>query len=113
MKRKGYKYRIYPNEIQEIVIHKTFGCTRQIHNLLLNEKEVIYALFKNYPELLHSHTYLTNVKMKVKYYTKYLNIMHPVRYVVFVEQRKRHYHSHKEPILVNAVMSWIEITMQR
>jgi len=59
MKRKGYKYRIYPNEQQQLLIHKTFGCTRQIHNLLLNEQETIYELFKDYPELLHSHTYRT------------------------------------------------------
>jgi putative transposase len=59
MKRKGYKYRIYPNEQQQVLIHKTFGCTRQIHNLLLNENELIYGLFKDYPELLHSHTYKT------------------------------------------------------
>ena len=67
MKRKGYKYRIYPNEIQEILIHKTFGCTRQIHNLLLNEKEAIYGLFKEYPELLHAHTYLTPAYYKTIY----------------------------------------------
>ncbi len=37
MKRKGYKYRVYPNDEQEILINKTFGCSRQINNLLLNE----------------------------------------------------------------------------
>jgi len=59
MKRKGYKYRIYPNEIQEVLINKTFGCVRKVHNLLLNEKESVYQLFHDYPELLKSHKYLT------------------------------------------------------
>ena len=67
IKRKGYKYRIYPNESQEIVINKTFGSSRKIHNLLLNEKEAIYELFKDYPELLKSHTYLTPAYYKTIY----------------------------------------------
>lgn len=66
-KRKGYKYRLYPNESQEILINKTFGCTRQISNLLLNEKDSVYDLFKDYPELLHSHTYLTPAYYKTIY----------------------------------------------
>ena len=67
MKRKGYKYRIYPNNIQKELIHKTFGSTRKIHNLLLNEKEAIYELFKDYPDLLKSHTYLTPAYYKTIY----------------------------------------------
>ncbi|MBU1020943.1 MAG: helix-turn-helix domain-containing protein, partial [Firmicutes bacterium] len=67
MKRKGYKFRLYPNEFQEILINKTFGCTRQIHNLLLNEKESVYDLYKEYPELLKSHTYLTPAYYKTIY----------------------------------------------
>lgn len=67
MKRKGYKFRLYPNEFQEILINKTFGCTRQIHNLLLNEKESVYDLYKEYPELLVSHTYLTPAYYKTIY----------------------------------------------
>jgi putative transposase len=58
---------MYPNEQQQQLIHKTFGCTRQIHNLLLNEQESIYELFKDYPELLHSHTYLTPAYYKQIY----------------------------------------------
>ena len=67
MKRKGYKYRIYPNKKQEELINKTFGSTRKIHNLLLNEKEAIYELFKDYPELLKSHKYLTPAYYKTIY----------------------------------------------
>ncbi len=66
-KRKGYKYRIYPNQSQEILINKTFGCVRQVSNLLLNEKETIYDMFKDYSELLYSHTYLTPAYYKTIY----------------------------------------------
>ena len=31
----GYKYRIYPNKEQVILIHKTFGCVRKMWNSLL------------------------------------------------------------------------------
>ena len=31
----GYKYRIYPNNSQQVLIHKTFGCVRKMWNSLL------------------------------------------------------------------------------
>ena len=37
-KYKSYKYRIYPNKYQEILIHNTFGCTRFIWNKMLEDK---------------------------------------------------------------------------
>lgn len=37
-KRKAYKYRVYPNRDQKILISKTFGCARLIYNLLLSDK---------------------------------------------------------------------------
>jgi putative transposase len=66
-KHKGYKYRLYPNELQEVLLNKTFGCVRQISNLLLNEKDSVYDLFKEYPELLQSHKYLTPAYYKTLY----------------------------------------------
>ena len=35
---KGYKYRIYPNKEQEILIQKTFGCVRFVYNNVLSYK---------------------------------------------------------------------------
>ena len=35
---KAYKYRIYPNEEQEIQLNKTFGCTRFIYNQMLADR---------------------------------------------------------------------------
>ena len=34
---KAYKFRLYPNDKQKELIHKTFGCTRFIYNYFLNQ----------------------------------------------------------------------------
>ena len=39
---KAYKFRIYPNEEQRILIAKTFGCVRIIYNKMLGDKIEYY-----------------------------------------------------------------------
>ena len=39
---KGYKYRIYPNEIQREQLAKTFGCVRFVYNYYLDKKIKLY-----------------------------------------------------------------------
>ena len=39
---KGYKYRIYPNKKQEVLLNKTFGCVRYIYNWGLSKKIKYY-----------------------------------------------------------------------
>ena len=39
---KGFKYRLYPNDEQKILINKTFGCTRFVYNQLLAKKIEMY-----------------------------------------------------------------------
>jgi len=34
---KAYKFRIYPDEQQRILIEKTFGCCRKVYNMLLDD----------------------------------------------------------------------------
>ena len=34
---KSYRFRIYPNDNQKKLIHKTFGCYRFIYNYFLNQ----------------------------------------------------------------------------
>lgn len=34
---KAYKFRMYPNKTQQLLIHKTFGCYRFIYNYFLNK----------------------------------------------------------------------------
>ena len=39
---KAYKFRIYPDEEQKILIAKTFGCVRFIYNKMLGDKIEYY-----------------------------------------------------------------------
>ena len=39
---KGYKFRLYPNEEQIILINKTLGCTRLVYNYYLDKKINLY-----------------------------------------------------------------------
>lgn len=39
---KAYKYRIYPNKEQQILIAKTFGCCRFVYNYYLNKRIQAY-----------------------------------------------------------------------
>lgn len=43
---KAYKYRIYPNKEQEILIQKTFGCTRFVYNYYLAKRIEMYKMDK-------------------------------------------------------------------
>ena len=42
---KSFKVRFYPNKEQQILIDKTFGCTRFIYNFMLNLKQKLYKNF--------------------------------------------------------------------
>ena len=43
---RAYQFRLYPTYEQEILIHKTFGCTRFLYNQMLDEKKKNVALSK-------------------------------------------------------------------
>jgi len=42
LKHKTFKYRIYPNKEQQVLISKTIGCSRLVFNYLLNVWQVLY-----------------------------------------------------------------------
>ena len=63
---RAYKFRLYPNEGQKILIHKTFGCARFVYNYYLNyqkEKGVqkTFDLCKDLKELENQYEYLKEV----------------------------------------------------
>ena len=61
MKRNiAYRYRIYPNEAQEILLQKTFGCTRFIWNHMLADIKECY-------ETEHKTIYPTPAQYKENY----------------------------------------------
>ena len=63
---RAYKFRLYPNEEQKILIHKTFGCSRFVYNYYLNyqkEKGVqkAFNLCKDLKELECQYEFLKEV----------------------------------------------------
>ena len=61
---KAYKFRLYPNEKQRILIHKTFGCVRLVYNhyLAKQQKEGIKKAFTNCNDLKYLHEEKTFLK---------------------------------------------------
>mgnify|MGYP003436803437 CR=1 FL=1 len=57
-KNKAYKFRIYPDDSQKVLISKTFGCSRFIYNHLLSDKSEHYKETKE------------SLKREVSYYKK-------------------------------------------
>jgi len=43
---KGYKFRIYPNPEQEILIRKSLGCARYVYNYYLEKRQALYKAEK-------------------------------------------------------------------
>ena len=63
---KAYKFRLYPNDNQKMLINKTFGCTRFIYNRFLNKcKEEgyikAYDMCKELKELVLDYPFLKEV----------------------------------------------------
>ncbi|TLN18748.1 IS200/IS605 family element transposase accessory protein TnpB [bacterium] len=49
---KAYKYRLYPNKEQAVLINKTFGCVRFVYNQMLADRKAIYEQYKDDKEAL-------------------------------------------------------------
>lgn len=65
--QKAYKFRIYPNVAQKILLAKTFGCNRLLYNLMLNERISIYESLKDDKESLYKYKYTTEKSFKNQY----------------------------------------------
>jgi len=63
----AYKFRIYPNAMQEEILNKTFGCCRFLWNQMLNERNEVYQRLKDNKESLHSHEYKTEKEYKQEF----------------------------------------------
>lgn len=63
---KAYKFRIYPNNEQQIQINKTFGCVRFVYNNILSYKKEIYEKEQKCLNKVDCNNYCNNV-LKSKY----------------------------------------------
>ena len=64
---KAYKYRIYPNAEQEILINKTFGCVRFVYNKMLANRKEVYEQFKDDKNALKQQKYLLPADFKKEF----------------------------------------------
>lgn len=64
---KAYNFRLYPNEEQEILLIKTFGCVRFVYNKMLAERKEIYEQYKDNKEELKKHKLPTPAKYKKEF----------------------------------------------
>ena len=64
---KAYKFRLYPNNQQQYLLDKTFGCCRFIYNQMLAERINIYEHLKNDKESLYSYKYKTEKQFKEEF----------------------------------------------
>ncbi|MDE5834138.1 MAG: transposase, partial [Ruminococcus sp.] len=59
---KSYKFRIYPNSEQRILMAKTFGCCRLVYNYFLNRKIKLYQADKSSISYAQCNKELTTLK---------------------------------------------------
>lgn len=64
---KAYKYRIYPNAEQGILINKTFGCVRFVYNKMLANRKEVYEQFKDDKGALRQQKYLLPADFKKEF----------------------------------------------
>ena len=63
---KAYKYRLYPNKEQEILIQKTFGCCRFVYNQTLSYRKEMYETQKESMGRIDCNNWKNRV-LKVRY----------------------------------------------
>ena len=61
MANKAYVYRIYPDQMQEQLMQKTFGCCRFVYNSLLTLQEERYRSGEKHLSKTEANTYCNKV----------------------------------------------------
>lgn len=64
---KAFRYRLYPDSGQAVLINKTFGCVRYIYNKMLAQRKMIYELYRNNKEEMKQQKYLLPADYKKEY----------------------------------------------
>jgi putative transposase len=62
---KAYKFRIYPNRVQENLIRRTFGCSRYVYNRYLAKRKEAYETDKVTLNYIACSRDLTSLKRKL------------------------------------------------
>ena len=61
MANRAFKYRLYPNRAQQVLLTKTFGCARFVYNQCLEEQERRYANGEKYASYVDLSNYIVRV----------------------------------------------------
>lgn len=71
---RGYKFRIYPNDEQKVLLSKMFGCNRFVYNYFLNQRKEFYLANKDQKKrgLNYNDNCSSLVKLKKTEETKWL-----------------------------------------
>ncbi|MHA1792480.1 MAG: RNA-guided endonuclease TnpB family protein [Promethearchaeota archaeon] len=64
---RAYKFRLYPNQVQQALLDKTFGCCRFLWNQMLHERSETYHQLKDDKDKLYCHKYKTEKEYKQEY----------------------------------------------
>ena len=64
LKHKTFKFRIYPNKEQQVLISKTIGCSRFVFNYLLNAWQNLYETTGSGLSYPKCSAILTGLKMQ-------------------------------------------------
>ena len=64
---RSYKFRLYPNREQEILIQKTFGCVRFVYNHFLDERIQQYSRAGKAPTRFQQDKSLTTLKKELEW----------------------------------------------
>ena len=51
MRHMAYRYRIYPDQDQQVIFRKTFGCCRFVYNRMLSDKKAAYEKDGKFPRI--------------------------------------------------------------
>ena len=62
---KAFKFRIYPNKTQQVLLQKTFGCTRYIYNHFLAKRIELYKQDKSSMSYNQCSKELTTLKQEL------------------------------------------------
>ena len=62
---KAFKFRIYPNKTQQVLLQKTFGCTRYIYNYFLAKRIELYKQDKSSMSCNQCSKELTTLKQEL------------------------------------------------
>lgn len=63
---KSFKYRLYPNKVQEVQIQKTFGCCRFVYNQTLAYRKELYETEKKTMSKIDCNNFV-NQNLKKEY----------------------------------------------